>query len=197
LDARTFPQAKLFGSELFTAGLDIAARRVPSATFFQIDARKVPFVDEFDVVAVLDVLEHIEEDEAVLAQIHGALKTGGTLLVTVPQHKWLWSATDVSSCHVRRYDAAELHRKIEAADFTLVRSTSFVSLLLPLMIFSRMTMHRTAASGADSALDEMKISPWLNGLFFHILRIEQIALRRGLDFPLGGSRLVVARKSSN
>jgi SAM-dependent methyltransferase len=191
--ARAFPKAYLAGSEIFTVGLNIAAKRAPSATFMQMDARNIPFVDEFDVIGTFDVLEHIEEDERVLTQIFAALKPQGLVLVTVPQHMWLWSVLDDSACHVRRYEAADLHRKIEAAGFTIVRSTSFVSTLLPAMIISRLFKGKSVSDKLE-AKSELSLPSWLNYLFFNILRLEQVAIRCGINFPLGGSRLVVARK---
>ena len=97
--SNAFTKATLQGSEIFTAGLGFAAKRLPSATFMQMDARNIPFVEEFDVIGAFDVLEHIEEDEQVLEQAHGALKPQGLVLITVPQHAWLWSSVDEYACH--------------------------------------------------------------------------------------------------
>src|SRR5690606_22871969 len=101
--ADAFPAVRLFGSEIFTAGLEFAARRQPSVNFMQMDARSLPFLDEFDVIGAFDVLEHIVEDGQVLAQMREALKPNGIILLTVPQHEWLWSPVDEFACHVRRY----------------------------------------------------------------------------------------------
>ena len=77
------------------------------------DARRIPFEREFDVVGAFDVLEHIVEDEDVLGQMFKATRPGGGLLVTVPQHPFLWSASDEHAMHQRRYSRAELRRKVE------------------------------------------------------------------------------------
>jgi ubiquinone/menaquinone biosynthesis C-methylase UbiE len=192
---RAFPDARLSGSEIFTVALDIALSRVPTATFMQMDARQIPFTDEFDVVGAFDVLEHIQEDERVLSQIHRALHQRGLLLVTVPQHAWLWSRADEYACHVRRYESSDLHDKIEEAGFQIVQSTSFVSFLLPAMFASRfLTKHSTTK--AFDPYSEFNLSPWLNAVFLQILRIEQLFIRRGIKFRCGGSRLVVAQKRS-
>lgn len=84
--AQAYPGAQLHGSEIFTAGLNLAADRRPTINFMQMDARNIPFVDEFDAIGAFDVLEHIEEDEQVLVQMHDALRPGGVILLTVPQH---------------------------------------------------------------------------------------------------------------
>ena len=191
--ARVHPRASLFGSEIFSEGLKFAASRIPGATFMQMDARDIPFRDEFDVVGAFDVLEHLQEDEQVLAQIHSALKDDGIMMITVPQHAWLWSHTDTYACHVRRYRADDLHQKVEAAGFQILRSTSFISALLPAMLASRAMQRRAPAEKYD-VMAEYNLPPWLNALFLNLLRMEQVLIRLGLNFPAGGSRLVVAKK---
>jgi SAM-dependent methyltransferase len=160
----------------------------------QMDARNIPFEEEFDVIGAFDVLEHIEEDERVLAQVHAALRLQGIMLITVPQHKWLWSVMDEYACHVRRYAAADLHQKIETAGFRIVRSTSFVTSLLPAMMASRFLQKKVSDVEFD-ATAELKIAPWLDSLFFQLIRAELAFIRKGFSFPVGGSRLVVARKT--
>lgn len=191
--SQEYTDADLYGSEILTAGLGYAAHRVPSAQFMQMDARNIPFFGEFDVVGAFDVIEHISEDDAVLKQIFDALKPNGFLLLTVPQHGWLWSIADDYALHARRYSAGELHRKLRAAGFLVVRSTSFVSLLLPAMMLSRF-LHRNTRDDEFDATAEMKLASWMNSVFLKILGIEQKAIQGGVNFPVGGSRLVVAKK---
>ena len=109
-----FPSAELTGSEILVAGLEIASERVPSARFYQMDARSIPFREYFDVIGAFDVLEHIDDDELVLSQISQAVRPGGVLLLSVPQHPRLWSRQDERAHHVRRYTAAELRHKVVA-----------------------------------------------------------------------------------
>jgi hypothetical protein len=115
------------------------------------------------------------------------------MLITVPQHAWLWSPLDEYAFHERRYAAQDLHQKIEAAGFSVIRSTSFVTSLLPAMMISRF-LHKKVTDKKFDAAAELKISPWLNALFSRMLGAELAVIRRGIDFPIGGSRLVVARK---
>ncbi len=191
--AKAFPHATLNGSEIFTAGLGFAAARLPSANLMQMDARNIPFDEAFDVIGAFDVLEHIEDDELVLSQVHAALKPQGYIVLTVPQHAWLWSPIDEYACHVRRYTATVLHQKIEAAGFRIVRTTSFISTLLPAMMVSRFLQRKKSVATLD-ATAELKIAPWLNYLFSTTLSFELSVIRSGINLPIGGSRLVVARK---
>lgn len=186
------PGVALSGSEIFIDGLPYAAARVPTAHFMQLDARHIPFVSEFDAIGAFDVLEHIKEDETVLGQLYQALKSEGVLLLTVPQHPWLWSAADDYACHVRRYMANDIHSKLVRCGFKIERSTSFVSLLLPVMLLSRL-MHKQAGIDYDP-LSELRVPVVLNTLFHSLMWVEQGLIRLGVNMPLGGSRLIVARK---
>lgn len=190
---RTFPKARLYGSELFSAGLPFASKRLPQATFMQMDARKLPFTQQLDVIGAFDVLEHIEQDVEVLHQVHKSLKPNGTLIITVPQHRWLWSGYDDYACHVRRYERRDLHAKVEDAGFSIMRSTSFVSSLLPAMMAARL-VSKGKLSKDYTAGDDLKMNPALNSLFKQFLLGELAAVRSGINLPVGGSRLLVARK---
>lgn len=190
--AQAYPAATLVGSEIFTVGLPYAASRAKTAEILQMDARQIPYVEEFDVIGAFDVLEHIEEDEVVLAAMLRAVRPGGGVAITVPQHPWLWSAADESACHVRRYRVRELREKVLRAGFKLEFETSFVSLLLPAMLASRLTKQRGSA-GKD-ALPELSLPLWLNSLFGRIMTLERYLIRSGLRLKLGGSRLLIATK---
>ncbi len=135
---KAYPDLTMTGAELLDAGLEFASQRVPDAELIQMDARAMPFDQEFDLIGSFDVLEHINEDEQVLRQFNGALVDGGGLILTVPQHMWLWSQHDVDAHHCRRYSSAELAGKLQRNGFEIVFMSSFVSFLLPAFYLSRM-----------------------------------------------------------
>jgi SAM-dependent methyltransferase len=186
------PSIALTGAEIFSAGLAFAAERIPDATFYQMDARRIPFRSEFGAIGAFDVLEHVAEDETVIAQIALALQPGGILLATVPQHRALWSQQDVHAHHVRRYAARELRRKVEKAGFDVVRMTSFVSLLLPMMFASRMRMK--APDPSFNEIDALRLPGPVNAALELVMAVERAMIRGGVSFPAGGSLLLVARK---
>jgi SAM-dependent methyltransferase len=186
-----FPGTRLVGSDIFTDGLTFAKARLPAVELYQMDARSIPFEDEFDVVGAFDVLEHLVEDHTALTQMFNAVKPGGGLLVTVPQQRHLWSASDEHAMHQRRYSRAELRRKVETAGFEIERITSFNSLLYPLMFWSRMQQKR------DRDLQrwrELEISPPLNKTLESILKLERLLIEKGVSFPVGGSLLLIGRR---
>lgn len=190
--AAAFPALELTGSEVAAQALAFAARRVPAARLIQMDARRIPFREEFDAGGAFDVIEHIEDDAAVLRTMRDALAPGGGLLLTVPQHPFLWSDYDARARHVRRYRRAELRRKVLDAGFEIVKMTSFVTFLLPLMALSRLLQR---SPGADyDPLAELRIAPWAGWTLERILDFEQLFIRAGVPLPAGGSLLVVARR---
>jgi SAM-dependent methyltransferase len=185
------PWRRLVGSELHPSGLAIARKRLGHrAEFIQLDARTIPARDVFDVIGAFDVLEHIEDDVAILAAMHGAIRPKGGLALTVPQHPWLWSNTDVSAQHVRRYRRGELERKVQAAGFRVLFSASYTALLLPLMAASRLNN----ADQSSSLRREFELPKLANRTLKAVLQFEVALTLSGIHFPAGGSRVIIAAK---
>jgi SAM-dependent methyltransferase len=180
---------RLVGSELHPAGLAHARKRLPSEVeFVQMDARDIPAVRLFDLIGAFDLLEHVTDDEAVLHGMRASIQSGGGVVISVPQHPWLWSRADEVAHHVRRYRRGELESKLRRNGFEILFSSSFTSLLLPFMAASRLRRVKQ-----DEDAYEFRVSPVLNWFFLKILRAEVRLTLAGVRWPLGGSRIVVAR----
>jgi len=188
--AEAFPTVELEASEYFENALVFARERLPQCKFLQLDATAMEVENAYDCIGSFDVIEHIYADDCVLSNFHRALHSGGFILLTVPQHPWLWSAADDYAHHVRRYTARELRQKVVLAGFRIEYCTSFVSLLLPLMALQRFSL-RNRRYNPDS---EFKISPILNFTLHLLMQLELGLMRLGLRFPAGGSLLLLARK---
>ncbi len=188
--AAAFPSWNLEASEYFEDGLFFARQRVQRCHFRQLDAKSMAEAEAYDCIGSFDVLEHIDGDELVLANFFRALRHGGHLLLSVPQHPWLWSVADDYAHHQRRYTVSELDRKVRRAGFKIKYTTSFVSLLLPLMALQRLV----AQSKEYSLEDEFKIGPLFNSALYSIMHLEFCLLRLGFRFPAGGSLLLLAWK---
>ena len=191
-----FTRTQTAGSDLFVDALPVAVRRLrPDTPLFQMDARDLPFREAFDVVGMYDVLEHIDEDSDVLHQIQGALRPGGGLLLTVPQHRFLWSMADDYGMHKRRYSRADLLAKVHAAGLKVEYVSSFITALLPLMLLSRLAQRNAQIEDYDPHA-EFRLSPLANRMLSLALTPELALIRRRVSLPFGGSLLVVARKPS-
>jgi SAM-dependent methyltransferase len=155
-------------------------------------AANIPFRDEFDAIGCFDVLEHIADDSRVLQQCFLAVRPGGGVVLTVPQHPSLWSAADEYAGHVRRYTRAGIVGKVVAAGFRPLAVTSFVSLLFPLMAAARRRRRRLDAAYDPGA--ELEVRRLANLLLERALDFERLLIRLGARFPFGGSLLLVAEK---
>ena len=123
----------------------------------------------YDLVAVLDVVEHIADDVAALAAMATLLRPGGKILIAVPAHQWLWSAHDVVNHHHRRYSKATLAAAIAQAGLRPQRMRWFNSLLFPLAAAARIA---GKLSGRDDSDDSPPPRP-LNALFETVFRLER------------------------
>ena len=148
---------------------------------------QIPFrPGSFDIAVALDVIEHIEDDEAGLAALRRQLKPGGKLLMTVPALPWLWSAHDEQHHHYRRYTRTELNRKLQDAGFKPLKVSYFNTLLFPAVLLLRGLKKLTGNTSSD---DHMP-SPALNTTLRRVFEAERHLIGR-LPLPVGVSLLAV------
>jgi hypothetical protein len=86
---------------------------------------------------LMDVLEHVEDDRAVLAPLIESLKPGAIMLITVPADMRLWSEHDEGLLHYRRYDEAMLRRTWRGLPVEPIALTHFCSRLYRLARLER------------------------------------------------------------
>ena len=145
--------------------------------------------DSYDMIALLDVLEHVPDDKGSLRAIHGRLKPGGALLLTVPINPWMWSAHDVAHHHHRRYRKGEVRRLAEEAGFEIQLLSPFNSLLFPPIAAVRLMGKLTGRDDSDDAMPSPIVNKVLDGVF---------GLERGLigrmPMPFGVSLVAVLRR---
>lgn len=143
--------------------------------------------DAYDLIAVLDVVEHIEDDVAALRAMRDCLKPCGKILIAVPAHQWMWSAHDVVNHHHRRYSKATLGKAIAAAGLSHNGLRYFNSLLFPLAAAARVAGRLT---GRDDSDDSPPPKP-LNTLFETIFSWERHLVGR-VPMPPGVSIVTLA-----
>lgn len=152
----------------------------------------VPFEDgQFDLVCLLDVLEHIDDDDAALSRAARLLSPSGRLLVTVPAYAWLWSAHDQAHHHRRRYTAKLLRQKAQNANLVVNKLGYFNSLLFPAIAVARIIGKFFGKSGSS---DAAMPTPLTNRLLMNIFSIEHHIIPT-MAFPFGTSILAVLSKA--
>lgn len=139
-------------------GADVRYGRLPG---------EVPFEDgSFDLVAALDVLEHVDDDVHSLAALVRLAKPGGSIIVTVPAHQRLWGSHDRRLHHMRRYGRAQLREIARAAGAEIVFETAFNTVLAPIAVAYRLLENATGLGfGNQERLPSAPINGLLGGLF--------------------------------
>jgi len=141
----------------------------------------------YDMIAILDVIEHVEEDVAGMRALAAKLKPGGKILITVPAFPFMWSAHDVVNHHKRRYTKRTLRALVGDAGLKLEMMSWFNSLLFPLAATARLAGRVTGKEDSDDSLPPKPV----NRLFEWTFGLERYALGR-LPFPPGVSLVAIA-----
>ncbi|MBS0546242.1 MAG: class I SAM-dependent methyltransferase [Proteobacteria bacterium] len=184
------PDACFYATDTSSQGLQMAERALKDKAFLiHLDAKNLPFRETFDLITTFDVLEHIDDDRAVLAETLRALKPGGGVLHFVPQHPAFYSPADRDSRHFRRYGRTELQSKLEEAGFKVIFSTSFICGLFPLFALSRA---KSMLSGKHSHEAEHAQQTWVSSALAKFQTAELALSKKGWRYPFGVSRAVVA-----
>ena len=191
--------------------LEIARQRGLEA--YEGTADALPFEDgEFDLVALLDTVEHVPAEDRVFEECRrvlrgprpGANQPGGKLLVTVPAFMFLWSKNDVINMHQRRYTAPELKAKLQRHGFNVLRISYNNSFLFPLaaglILLRRGRAEPELASphfDEDAYQVEMEPAPpLLNRVLTGVGKLEVAVLRR-VNLPVGTSIIAIAERASS
>lgn len=144
-----------------------------------------------DCITVLDVLEHIKDDQAAVREIHRVLRPGGCVVATVPAMMTLWGYWDTALHHHRRYTAAGLKALFAGREWEIVHVNYTNVAVFPAVWLVR-RWQRWRDSGANSRMEDRIPPAWLNR-FLQWLFVR-LGLVRGVRFPFGVSLLLVARK---
>ncbi|PYN38301.1 MAG: SAM-dependent methyltransferase [Candidatus Rokuibacteriota bacterium] len=163
------------------AGLDVRVGHLPD------DLGVAPGWAE--VVLLLDVIEHVDDDVATLCAARKGVGEGGLLVVTVPAYRWLWSGHDEVLGHRRRYTAAELRGAVERAGFTVLRVSYFNTLLFPLLVAVRAWKRLRGDRGHDL----QRPAALLNRLLESVFAFERHLVPR-IRLPFGASLLLIGRR---
>ena len=176
LDAFEYDSAARAAAEL-RLGRPVPAGALPDT---------IPGRRKYDLIALLDVLEHVEQDTESLRALGARLKVDGCLVVTVPAFGWMWSRHDEVHHHYRRYTRAQLTAVAEAAGLTVVASGYFNFLLFIPALLLRFAKK---IAGRDTPDDSLPPAP-LNALFKAVFSVERHLIGR-VPMPFGLSVFAV------
>ena len=164
-------------------GKPVQTARLPDLSMF--------LEGSYDAIALLDVLEHVEDDLSALIAIRDRLKPGGALIVTVPANQWMWSAHDVAHHHFRRYSKSALAQLYRRIGLEIELHSYFNSLLFPPIAAVRLMGKAIGRDSADDAMPTGAVNATLNGIF----ALERHLIGR-VPMPFGLSLISVLRRST-
>lgn len=177
-------QYSVTGCEFFAEALGMAW---PGFIKVQGDSNTLPFKDNsFDIIGLFDVLEHFEDETALIKEALRVVRKGGIIVVTVPARAELWSQADELSLHKRRYTKKRLQQVLSEPKLCpLLLKYIFMSLYIP-------TKYLRAHGYKESY--HFGFNRLVNTLLRSIFDVERI-VSKGLPLPLGTSIIAVARKN--
>lgn len=187
----------LTGWDLDVPAIELGSARYPEVDFAVLDATTQvgEGYTKFEVVSAFDVLEHLDDDVAMIETMTNLCRPGGSVLLTVPCHAWLWSSHDTFWGHRRRYEKAQITKLLENAGLVNVRVSHFMAPLVPILWLTR----RADATEVHDAelmhqryLEEAKLPhPAVNSIVKSILRTEN---NLGIDIGLGTSLIAMGTR---
>lgn len=148
-----------------------------------------PFPGPFDLIALLDVVEHLQDDFESLVRLKSALAPGGRFLIAVPAYQFLWSHHDVLHHHKRRYGPTAIRALADRAELDVEYFTHFNTFLFPILVLRRLI--GKVSPGWRGADDEKPAAP-INAILDAVFGAERFFLSR-MSFPVGASILLIAR----
>ena len=184
------------GGDLFPESLQIVSEYL-DVPLYRVNALELPFQDRFGIVALLDIIEHIEDDVKVLKEVHRSLKSGGYVLVTVPALEMLRRNLDNVLRHKRRYTKNQLKQCLEKSGFTPLKITYYNAYTVPFLLVQRLIENMKKDNLSTDAHEVIHfnntINPVANFVFQALFAIERkIIVNFGL--PVGGSLVALGQK---
>ncbi len=149
----------------------------------------VPFDGKFDLICLLDVVEHIEHDQQALSSLKSMLKPGGRIVITVPAYQWMYGKHDVLLHHFRRYSRDGLRSVVRGSDIEIGKLSYFNTLMFPVTVLAFILDKLTPV---DKFTGYDVPARWLNATFYNIFRLERFVIDK-LNLPFGSSLLMISK----
>ncbi len=192
------PDAVVMGSDVICGALKQLASCMPEVPLFQFDLANCPLPDNcVDVVILLNVLEHIDDDKAAVQQIYRILKPGGIAIIEVPAGPHLYDIYDKMLLHRRRYTLSGLLDLVHKTGFDVLKQSHLGFFVYPgFSMIKRKNKHLSLSD--DSAIQEIVEKDIKNTgdsrLLKFLMQIE-LLLGRWISYPFGIRCLVTCTKA--
>jgi ubiquinone/menaquinone biosynthesis C-methylase UbiE len=183
-----------FGMEMSREAIQFLKKRSLKRVVCSNAEQVLPFKNNsFSLVTCLDVLEHLDHDKELLAEMVRVCEDGGHVLVTVPAFNRLWSPHDTVLHHRRRYTKTRLQAIIRSTEFRVVKISYFNLILsFPIMAIRKIRASWLLQTQFHSDFS-IELPPLFNKALTYLYRAE-IALLCLLNYPFGVSLVAVLER---
>ena len=187
-----FPDCIIIGADVVREPLYRLAKSMPNVPLIRFDLLQNPLPDTcLDVLVMLNVLEHIDDDCLALKNAYSLLKPGGSLILEVPAGPYLYDSYDAQLHHFRRYSSSGLRQKLEAAGFSVQRMSHLGFLLFP--AFAIVKLINKIGFLPKSTVQSRAMKTSNSKLLSIIMKIES-RISKFLSYPYGIRVLVTAKR---
>ena len=193
---RRWPGARCTGIDGYLSALLVARERVPDARLLLLDLLQADAWignEKFDVITLLDVIEHLDEPVSLLKNLTRHSKQGGLLVVSVPAFPVLWSKRDVFLGHRKRYTKKHLLTELQTAGWEVLHcSYGFSFMFFPVFFLRKILFPFKKIDGQSIEASELRVVPVINAILRAIGMIEA-RVQGKVSVPFGTSLFCVAR----
>lgn len=194
---KNYPKSKLFGVDNSEVAIDFAKKR-GHQNIRKVNALKLPYRENsFDYILLLDVIEHIEDDTALLKEAKRVLKKGGKIIITAPALQFIWSEHDSEQGHFRRYTRSRLRLLAQRVRLKICRLSYFNFFLSPAIISLRIIGKLRPfkhINSYDSKLNFDVAKKSIINDFLKFIFVSEVKLMRYVSYPIGISVYAVFQK---
>ncbi len=196
---QSMPEALLIGSDYVPGPLLQLAQDLPDLPLLQFDLTRCPLPNQsLDGIVLLNVLEHIRDDSAAMAQVFRILKPGGIAVIEVPAGPHLYDSYDKLLMHERRYSFGQLKKLVLDAGFEILTHSHLGFFLFPGFWWVK-RRNRKYLAEEETILREIVAknigSTKESRLIKAVLRME-LALGRWVAYPFGIRCLLTCQRTS-
>jgi len=193
------PKAELYGVDSSPTAIKYAKKR-GHKNILKVDAKKIPFKDDtFDYILLLDVIEHIKDDTAILVEAKRVLKKSGKIIITTPAMQFIWSEHDSAQGHFRRYVRRRIRKIAHESKLSVKRISYFNFFLSPAIIgirlLSRFKPFKKYGQYNSKLNFDIAKKSFVNSLL-KLIFVSEIKLMQFVNYPFGISIFAILKKEN-
>jgi len=145
--------------------------------------KELPKNKKYDVILIMDVLEHIKDDVHIIKELKSHLSHRGLFIISVPTYQFLWSKHDDINHHYRRYNRKSLEKCMSYSNLTMSWSTYWNTILFPLIAFKRIIIRNSAK--------ELEVPNFILRKLIYIVLLIEVYLIKIIRLPFGLSLVAI------